>query len=162
MDDTIVVAGMGLLATVAAAWLSAGFQRRSVREDRLLEAKVRVYGECSSSLYEFARATFNRVRARLEGLPDADRDGLRQEFYRANALARTAIGQVAILTRDDSLRVKLDGVREAIGGLNSVRDRTELTARHDDAQASLVSALESAREELHRPNQARWRSRARR
>jgi len=117
---------------------------------------VRVYGECSAALYDLARATFNRVRARIDKLPDSQRDPLRQEFYRSNALARTAIGQVTILTSDDSLRLTLERAREAFGDLNAASDRDDLKRRHKEAHTVLTSALQSAREELRHNHRTRW------
>ena len=67
MDATVIVAAMGFAATVLAAWATSRWQRQGDRESRILDAKLRVYGDCSGSLYEYARATFNRVAARIDG-----------------------------------------------------------------------------------------------
>lgn len=62
MDATVIVAAMGFVATLVGTWLSARSQRQGDREGRILDARVRTYGECSDSLYEYARATYNRVK----------------------------------------------------------------------------------------------------
>lgn len=39
----------------------------------MLDARVRTFGESSASLYEYQRATFNGVKARIEAAPEEDR-----------------------------------------------------------------------------------------
>lgn len=86
MNTTIVVAAMGFVATLLGGWLGAFWQHRSSRDLQLLQARIRVHGDCAASLYEYERSTYNRVKARLDGLPDSEREELRQEAFRANAL----------------------------------------------------------------------------
>lgn len=119
-------------------------------EIRILEAKVRVYGECSDNLYEYTRATYNRVKARLACRPEVQREGLRQEAYRSNARARSAVGQAAILSGDEDLRLKLEHVRHKVGDLNHAVDDGDLRQRHDGLHKLLKEALERARHDLMR------------
>ena len=86
----IAAAAMGFVATVLAARLSSGSSHRTERESRLLEARMRTYGECSDSLVEYARANDNRAKARIAGQPEEYRGEVRQEAYRCNARARSA------------------------------------------------------------------------
>jgi hypothetical protein len=143
MDATVVVAAMGFVSTLLGAWLAAYWQRRSYRNVLILDAKMRAYGECAAALYEYERASYNRVKARLEQ-PEAQRDELRQEAYRCNALARSAIGQATILSATDSLREELESVRKAIGDLNQAADHRDLKQRHDAVNEALNQVLGSA------------------
>ena len=148
MDATVIVAAMGFAATVLAAWATSRWQRQGDRESRILDAKLRVYGDCSGSLYEYARATFNRVAARIDSLPEASRQDLRQEAYRSNARARSAIGQVAIVSGDELLRQELESARELIGELNRSKDRADLKRRSENAYEAVSRALDRARSDL--------------
>jgi hypothetical protein len=148
MDDTVIVAAMGLAATLLATWFTARSQRQVDREGRILDAKVRTYGECSESLYEYARATYNRSKTRVEARPDRDEEGLRQEAYRANARARSAIGQVVILTRNQELEDELARARHTIGQLNDASDHDDLRQRQEGVYKILKGALDMARSDL--------------
>ena len=148
MDTTVVVAGMGFGATLVGTWMSGRLQRRAALDERMLEAKVRTYGDCSSSLYEYSRSTFNRVRARMDDLPESVRAEFRQEAYRANTSARSAIGQVAILSGDETLRDALERARRLVGGLNEATDKRDLKRRHTAADEALQEALDRARHDL--------------
>lgn len=117
MIGTVVVAALGLGSTLLAAWLTSRSHRRGEREGRILDAKVRIYGECASSLYEYERATYNRVKARLASVPHDVREDMRQQAYEFNSRARAAIGQVAILC-DEQLRDRLEEARSAVGEYN--------------------------------------------
>jgi len=148
MDATVVVAAMGFVATLSAAGLTARSQRRGDREGRLVDARVRIYGECAVSLNEYARATYNRAKARLESGPDNNREGLRQEAYRCNSRVRAAIGQASILTGSRSLEEYLTTARRAIGDLNKASSYAELKSRQEVAYKSVNDALEVARSDL--------------
>lgn len=139
---------MGFVATLAAAWLSARLQRQGDREGRILDARVRCYGECSDSLYEYARATYNRARARVESRSDEYREGLRQEAYRCNARARSAIGQTVILTGNESLQDRLMEARHAISAMNDATDYIDLRRRQQDVYGIVKDALRIARADL--------------
>src|SRR3954453_12654410 len=104
MDATGVVAARGFVSTLLGAWLASFWQRRATREGRFTDAKLRAYGDCAAFLYEYERATYNRVKARLDTLPDAHREDLRQEAYRCNARVRSAIGLASILSGTEPLR----------------------------------------------------------
>src|SRR4051812_24397159 len=129
MDATVVVAAMGFVATLLGTWLSTRSQRQGDREGRLLDARVRVFGDCSESLYEYTRANYNRVKSRLDGRSEEYREGLRQEAYRCNARARSAIGQAAILSGSENLQESLVTARRAIGKLTDASDRADLRRR---------------------------------
>jgi hypothetical protein len=148
MDPTVVVAAMGFAATFFGAWLTAHFQHRSDRDGRILEARLRVYGDCSDSLFEFSRATYNRVKSRLQARPELERDGLRQEAYRCNARARSAIGQAYILSGDRELDERLSRVRHDIGDLNQSLNDADLRRRQSEIYVQLKDALEVARRNL--------------
>lgn len=150
MDSTVIVAGMGLMATILAASLTSISQRRGERDSRILEARVRVYGDCSESLYEYARATFNRAKARLANRPQHEREVLRQEAYRCNAKASGAIGQAAILSGDEDLEERLDRARHGIGTLNETQDEHELKRRQGEVIKLIKEALAVARSDLMR------------
>ena len=148
---------MGFLATLGAAWLTASAQRQAVRDERMLEAKLRAFGECSESLYEYHRAAFNRVKARLSNLPHTDRDLLRQDAYRANTRARAAIGQVAILSQSIELRNRLEQARGRIGELAQAEEGPDLARRSSSALELISESLEQAQEDLmERPRKAGW------
>src|SRR4051794_4057013 len=132
MDSTIVIAAMGFAATLLAAWLSARLQRQGDRGGRILDARMRSYGECSDSLFEYARATYNRTKARLAGRPEDYREGLRQEAYRCNARARSAIGQTVVLTGNANLHSRLDAARHGISQMNDATTYAELRQRQQD------------------------------
>lgn len=149
MDTTtVLVAGMGFVATLVGAWLTGGLQRRNARDERLLDAKVRVFGECSVSLYEYQRAMFNRVKGRLNSRSESHREETRQEVYRCGSRSRSAIGQVAILTGDETLRSALERAREAIGEFNDATTVSDLKRRQDSALEALAAALDGARKDL--------------
>lgn len=148
MDSTVVVAGMGFVAALLSVWLTAHFQRRSDREGRILEARLRVYGDCADSLYEYSRATYNRAKSRLQSRPEAERDEVRQEAFRCNARARSAIGQAYILTGDRDLEDQLSQVRHDIGNFNHVATETELKRLQSETYDGLNRALETARRHL--------------
>ena len=150
MNATVLVAAMGFASTLLGAWLAAYWQRRASREGQLLTAKLRAYGDCAATLYEYERATYNRVKARLESLPETQREELRQEAYRCNTRARSALGQAAILSGTEHLRQELEAVRESVGDLNEAVDRVDLKRRHDGVSAALDQALGSARSDLMR------------
>jgi len=160
MDSTVVVAAMGFAATLLGTWLTARSQQQRDREGRILDARVRIYGECADSLYEFARATYNRVKARLKS-PDDDREELRQEAYRCNARARSAIGQASILTGSESVGEQLAAARNAIGEMHEASDRADLSRRQENVFQRLNQALGIARADLMtQPDRARARGRA--
>jgi len=148
MIATVAVAAMGFAATVLAAWLNGRSQRQVDREGRILDAKVRSYGACSESLYEYARATYNRSKTRLQDHSGADHDVARQEAYRANAKARSAIGQVAMLARSQSLAEELARARNEIGTLNDATDLEDLLGRQQRVYEVLTAALTEARSDL--------------
>ncbi|GAA5038817.1 hypothetical protein [Actinopolymorpha pittospori] len=148
MDSTVVVAAMGFASTLLGVWLAAYWQRRSNREIRILDAKVRVYGDCATAMYDYERATYNRVKTRLESPADPGREELRQEAYRCNARVRSAIGQAAILSSSDSLQAELDSVRQAVGDLNKVESIRDLKFGHERVYDVLAGALARARSDL--------------
>ena len=147
MDSTVIVAALGLASTLTGTWLTARLQQRGDREGRILDARVRVYGEVTDALYEYLRATYNRVKTRLES-PDHGREGIRQEAYRSNARARSAIGQAAILTQSESLEKRLAAARNAIGEMNGATDHADLLRRQEDVFRMLNDALSNARSDL--------------
>lgn len=159
MEATVAIAAMGFIATLGGAWLTGNAQRQAARDERLLDAKVRTFGECSASLYEYQRATFNRVKARIGDLPDEHRQPLRQEAYRANTRSRSAIGQVAILSGDEELQRRLERARTSVGDLNDATDERDLRRRSKEVHEILIHALELARIDLmkrHRNNRWSW------
>lgn len=116
----------------------------------MLDARLRVYGECAASLHEFARATYNRAKGRLEEVPDEERERRRQEAYRCNARARAAIGQAAILSRNENLEKQLTEARRGIGSMTEFRDAEDLTRRQREVFELVEEALRSARSDLMR------------
>ncbi|MET8520158.1 hypothetical protein [Nocardioides sp. NPDC004968] len=150
MTTTVVVTAMGILATLLGAWWGAYWQHRNSRDLQLLDARVRVYGECAASLYEFERVTYSRVKARLADLPAAERESLRQEAYRNNSAARAAIGQLSILSAGGKIPKGFEALRQAIGDLNDAPGLDELRERHDEIYVELDRVLEQARADLAR------------
>lgn len=150
MNTTVVVAAMGLIATLLGGWLGAFWQHRTSRDLQLLDAKIRVYGECAASLYEYERSTYNRVKARLDDGPESERELLRQEAYRANSSARAAIGQLSVLSTIADVPKGLSRVRRAVGDLNGSTDLADLKSRHDSVYTDLDRLLSEARAELVR------------
>ncbi|MFE6648118.1 hypothetical protein ACFVJS_16225 [Nocardioides sp. NPDC057772] len=150
MSTTVIVAAMGLLATLLGAWLGAFWQHRNTRDLQLLDARIRVYGECAASLYEFERVTYSRVKARLENLPDAEREPLRQEAYRNRSAVRAAIGQLSVLSAGSEIPTKFEAIRRAIGDLNDAESHEDLKQRHDEIYVDLDRVLVQARADLVR------------
>jgi hypothetical protein len=148
MDATVVVAGMGFVTALLSVWLTAHFQHRSQRDGRMLDAQLRVYGDCADSLFEYSRATYNRAKSKFEGRPEEERDPIRQEAYRCNARARSAIGQVYILTGDHDLEDQLSQVRHDIGRFNRVETELDLKDLQSKTYARLNEALEATRRHL--------------
>jgi hypothetical protein len=148
MNATVIVAALGFIATLLGGWLGAYWQHRSSRDLQLLDAKIRVYGECAASLYEYERATYNRVKARLDGEPDLGREELRQEAYRTNSSARAAIGQLSVLSANAEITRGLDLVRRAVGDFNASPSHPDLRSRHDAVYSDLDRLLSKARSDL--------------
>ena len=94
--DYVVIAGLGCAATLLSVWLTARFQNDTNLAGQMQDARLRDCGGCADSLIEYSRATYDRAKLRLADKPEAERDGVRQEAYRCNARARSAIGQVNI------------------------------------------------------------------
>lgn len=148
MASNVIVAVLSFLAALSSVWLTAHLQNRSHRAGRLLEAQLRVYGDCADGLYEYSRATYNRVKSRLENRPEAQRDEVKQEAFRWNAKARSAIGQAYILTGDRELEQELSKTRNAIGELNDVTTGDELKRLQKTIYEQLNRALGEARRQL--------------
>jgi hypothetical protein len=148
MDSPVLVAGIGFAAALISVWLTAYFQTRSDRAGRVLEARIWVYGDCADSLFEYSRATYNRAKARIQGLPEVARDPIRQEAFRCNARARSTIGQVHILTGDQSLEEELSRVRHDIGRLNDAKTEDDLKSLQNEIYEALKRVLEAARSHL--------------
>lgn len=142
---------MGFAATLLAAWLGARWKRDADIEARLLEARVRVYGQCVETLSEYRRATHNRVKARIDERPEAEREVLRQEAYRANARARAATGEAAIVSGKRAIAERLEGVRIRIGQLNDADDKAQLDALQLELDDELELGLDAARDGLSGP-----------
>ncbi len=115
MNSTVIVAALGLLTTLGAAGFTSYMQRQSQRESRVFEARVAGYAELVSALYNYERATYSRVKARLEGRADVDREALREEAWSSNAKARAAIGVIALLSGGADLHTRFDAVRRSVG-----------------------------------------------
>ncbi|MGW5189533.1 hypothetical protein ACWEOO_09770 [Kribbella sp. NPDC004138] len=148
---SIVVGGaVALVGSVVGIVLTQRLQRKSARDVQILEAKVRIFGECTEALYEYTRANFGRARARIEGRPEADRDVLRQEVYRCEARARSAIGQAAYLSGTDGLDDRFESVHTAVHAFSQANDQGELERRHDLIQKELKDVLRAVRAEMQR------------
>lgn len=148
MDPIVVVAALGFATTLLSVWLTAHFQHRSNRAGRMLEARLAVYGACSDNLFEYSRASYNRAKSLLLDPSEDEDDGKRQEAYRWNAKARSAIGQVYILTGDDDLQVELSRARRDIGQFHEAATDSELQHRQGEVFSRINSALASARKHL--------------
>ena len=148
MDSTVAVAALGLFTTLLAAVVTSYVQRKTHRESRVFDARVAKYGELVAALYEYERATYSRVKARLENRPDHERAPHRDEAWANNARARAAIGVVALLSGSHSLHGCFDAIRRAIGDMNDVSAHAELKARHEAVYQSLDAALALAKADL--------------
>lgn len=147
VDATVWIAAMGFSATLLTAWLGARWKRKADIDVRLVEAKLRVFGACVETLAEYRRATHNRVKGRISN-PGADREPLRQDAYLANAKARAAIGEAAILGSSPEAVGALDDLRKEIGDLNDVDDADELDLRSENLDSQLEQALRHLRDVL--------------
>lgn len=145
---TVLVAGMGFVATLLAAWLTGLLQRRNALDERILDAKVRIFGECSASLYEYQRVAYSRVKGRLESRPESDREKVRQEAYRCASRVRSTIGQVGILTRNEALHSALDRARDTIARYSDATTESDLKHRQESVLKALEEALDDARKDL--------------
>lgn len=159
MDSTAFVAALGLMSTLVAGWFSASWQRRANREDRILEAKVRVYGECATALYDYERITYNRARTRLEESIE-ERTSVRDEAYRASSRIKASIGQVAILSGSEGLKGKFEDVRKLIKSMNQAVDVDDLKNRQGEATQAIDAILQSARNDLVGAQKSEVRARA--
>jgi len=65
-----------------------------------------------------------------------------------NARARSAIGQVYILTGDSDLEAQLSAVRHAIGEFNHAKTEAKLKSGQHKTYEQLKRALETARSHL--------------
>lgn len=151
MNSTVIVAVLGLLTTLAAAGFTSYMQRQSQRESRVFEARVVGYGELVSALYDYERATYSRVKARLEGRADVDRESLRQEAWSSNAKARAAIGVVALLSGRADLHTRFDAVRRSVGDLNQATNVSDLRAQYDSINVELADVIVQAKADVTRP-----------
>ncbi|MFG1909095.1 hypothetical protein [Kribbella sp. NPDC048928] len=150
MVGTLVGGTIALLGSVIGIVISQRLQQRGERNARILDAKMRVFGECTEALYEYARANFGRARARIEGQTEAARDVLRQEVYRCEARARAAIGQAVYLSGTDGLDDRFDSVHAAVHDFSKANDQQDLESRHDLIQKELKDVLRKVRKELQR------------
>jgi hypothetical protein len=150
MDATVLVAALGFAATLAGAFLGARLQREVNRETQVLQSKLEVYKECSTSLYELRRLSYNRAKARIQGIPEKKREPLRQAAYAGSSRARSAIGLVNILVDDQRLSTALEHARRAIRAFDDVDTAAQLGPCDATAKAAINSALEAARTELAR------------
>lgn len=150
MDPTVAIAALGLLTTLAAAGYTSYVHRQSQRESRVFEARVAGYGELVATLYEYERATYNRVKARLGGRAHADRESFRQEAWATNAKARAAVGVVALLSDSRDLHLLFDSVRRSIGDLNTAASESDLLTDHEAIYAALDDVILRAKEEIAR------------
>lgn len=148
MDASIWIAGMGFVATLLSAWLGSRWTRGADLEARLLEARLRVYGECVTALAEYRRATHHRVKTRIDAWPEEKREPLRQEAYRANAKARAATGEAVIVSGKPDIADDLERIRVRIGQLNAVNDKAMLDAQVVALDKDLGTALDRARDGL--------------
>ena len=148
MLDTVLVAAMGYATTLLAVWLTARWQRKGARDAEILQTQVRVYGECAETLYEFERANFNRARAHLAARPEEHREMLRQEAYRREARARSAIGQAAFLSGSEGLEDQFESVRAAVHSLSDAANGDDLDRRHQEIQEQLKAVLRNVRSRL--------------
>ena len=117
----------------------------------MFEARVVGYGELVSALYDYERATYSRVKARLEGRADVDRESLRQEAWSSNAKARAAIGVVALLSGRADLHTRFDAVRRSVGDLNQATNVSDLRAQYDSINVELADVIVQAKADVTRP-----------
>lgn len=146
--DTILAAVIGFAAALIGGWMTTRAQRQNDREARMVDAKVQAYNACSDALYEYARSSQNRSKARLNNLPEQEREPLRQDHCRANTRARSAIGQVAIVTGDHSLADQLERARRAVSDFKRAKNGDDLSRRWNTARTHIGTALEEARKDL--------------
>lgn len=165
MDSTAVVAVSGLISTMVAGWFSASWQRRANREDRLLEARVRTYGDCAIALYEYERLTYRRALSRLdqkrpeslETVRDETsqhnlRVHVRDEAYQANSRLNSSIGQIALISQSENLTGVFQKLRASIQAMGSATDRNQLREQQGDVLRTIERVLESARMDLTKPS----------
>lgn len=150
MLGTLVGGAIGLVGTVVGIVVSQVLQRKGARDAQILDAKVRVFGECTEALYEYERANFGRARARLRRQPEVDREALRQEVYRSESRARSAIGQATYLSGNSGLDDRFESVHTAVHGLSEADGYDELNRRHQDIQKDLKDVLRTVRIELRK------------
>jgi hypothetical protein len=150
MLGTLVGGAIALVGSVVGIVISQRLQRRGDREARILDAKVRIFGECTEALYEYERVNFGRARARLRQQPEAERETLRQEVYRFEARARAAIGQAAYLSGSTELEESFESVHKDVHALSEARGYDELTIRHEAIQQKLKNVLHAVQDELRK------------
>ncbi|MET8521707.1 hypothetical protein [Nocardioides sp. NPDC004968] len=149
---TLIVAGMGLTATLAATWLSGEIARRKDWDIRVLEAKLRLYGECAEGLYEYLRVCFDRCDARIRRRSEAEREPRRIAMYGMESNLRAVIGQLAIISGDEDLLAKLEQVRESIRQLGvQPTEMDDLNGRRLQALEEIDRVMRTARADMTRP-----------
>lgn len=146
---TIIVAAMGLIATLGATWLSGEIARRKDRDNRVLEAKLDVYGECAGGLYEYLRVCFDRSDARIKNRPEVEREPRRMAMYGMESRLRAVIGQVAILSGDEDLLAELETVRESIRSIGTEPvEMDDLVERRHRALKEVDRVMRTARADM--------------
>jgi len=147
VDTTVVIAALGFVSTLVAAGLVAHWQRVTSREARLFDARVRAYTECLTALFEYERATYDRVKARLTR-PETEREVERQLAYRLNGSASASVAGLTLMTASDSLRQRADAARSAIGDMNQAHDNDDLRQKRTSIRSDLALLADEARAEL--------------
>ncbi len=148
---TIIVAGMGLTATLVATWLSGEFARRKDRDNRVLDAKLRVYGECAEGLYEYLRVAYDRSDARIKDRPEPEREPRRYAMYSMESRLRAVIGQIAIISGDEKLVAMLENARESVNALGvQFIDKEALDQRHKSVLEEIDRVMGIARADMSR------------
>lgn len=150
MIATIVVAALGMASTLLATALTAHLHRTGTRYGRRFDARLEAYAELIGVLYEFERATYDRVKARIDGKPDDEnREEKRQEAWRLDSRARSAISLVTLLGNDPTLPLRFHAVRKSIGDMNRAGPRT-LREEHEQIYQALGLLVADAKGELSR------------
>lgn len=146
MDPTVLVAAIGFFATILVAALGASAQRTLARDSLIYQSRLGAYSQCLAALFEFERATFNRVKMRLDGV--ADREAARSDAWQSNALARTAIANLALYS-SPTMSDRLEAARFLISSMTKTTELGELQSLHG-AVNEIADLAKAAQKELRK------------
>lgn len=143
----MITAIIAALAALLGVVMGAYSQRAQGREARIFGARLAALQEISGAIFEYERATYDRVITRIKD-SNPDRGPVRAQAWAANSRTRSAIGVLSLLSDSDDTPNAFEGHRKAIGEYNDLETKEKLTDTHEDLVRVLVKTIQTARVEL--------------